>query len=92
MRELSIKMGELGQKVGISGILIEGESLEGKRVVVSYDGGRSRTRQSKKTKNSRGNIPYYTKWREPKIIVIHVLDDQGVIRTKKRQYPFIMGR
>ena len=90
MRELSLSMGELGQKIGIEGILLPEESLKGKRVVASYDGGRSRTRQSKKTTNSRGNTQYHTKWREPKIIVIHVLDEQGELERKK-VIPFYYG-
>ena len=90
MRELSLSMGELGQKVGIEGLILEGENLKGKRVVVSYDGGRSRTRQSKKKRNAKGNIQYHTKWREPKIIVIHVLDEQGEL-ARKKVLPFYYG-
>lgn len=90
MRSLSLSMGQKGEKIGVKGILQEGENLKGKRVAVSYDGGRSRTRQSKKQKNAKGNIQYHTKWREPKIIVIHVLDENGELERKK-VLPFYYG-
>ena len=52
--------------------------LAGKRVRLSVDGGRVRTRVKKKgrkTKKKRHN--FKTKWREPRIIVIDILSEDG---------------
>ena len=52
--------------------------LAGKRVRLSVDGGRVRTRITKKgrkTKKNRHN--FKTKWREPRIIVIDILSEDG---------------
>lgn len=58
-------------------ILEKDESLEGKRVVVSVDGGRTRTREYDGKVNENGNKKYNTFWREPKLFVIDVLDEDG---------------
>lgn len=57
----------------------QGESLAGKRVLISSDGGRYRERVNKK-----GRVPrtlkrrgFTTDWREPKLLTIAVLDDDG---------------
>lgn len=55
-----------------------GESVAGRRIVVSVDGGRLRVRRNKrgpKTKKRRHR--YYTNWREPKLLIIYVIDDEG---------------
>ena len=69
--------------------LAKGERLAGKRVVISIDGGRTLCRfwleKSKKDGsikanlqvNKAGNLIYKTKWKEPKLFVITVLDDNG---------------
>ena len=90
MRKLGIEMGRLGHTVGIQGILQEEESLENKRVVISFDGGRSRTREENGRKNKRGNAKYNTPWREPKIIVIQVINEKGELERKK-SIPFYYG-
>ncbi len=53
------------------------ETLAGKRVVISTDGGRSRTRLYSGEVNEMGHPTYQTPWREPKLFVIDVLNDQG---------------
>ena len=56
------------------------DELAGKRVAVSVDGGRARTRVAKKgRKTAKGRHRYDTPWREPKIVVIYVLDKTGRI-------------
>ncbi len=90
LRELGIKMGELGHQVGVKGLLEEGESLKDKRVVISTDGGRSRMRESNGKQNQKGNARFDTPWREPKIIVIQVLTDQGELE-RKISIPFYYG-
>lgn len=56
-----------------------GESLEGKRVVIGIDGGRTRMREYGGKKNAKGNATFDTPWKEPKMFVIDVLDDEGNI-------------
>ena len=58
-------------------MLETGESLKGKRVVLSIDGGRTRTREYKEARNVNGNLTYETKWMEPKLFVIDVLNNDG---------------
>jgi len=54
------------------------EEFKGKRVVVSTDGGRVRTRRNKKgNKTKKGRTRYHTDWREPKLILIYVVNDKG---------------
>jgi hypothetical protein len=63
----------------LEGMGIEG-SLAGKRVVISVDGGRIRIRKIKRGKKTKkGRSRYRTDWREPKLLVIYVVDDRGRI-------------
>jgi hypothetical protein len=53
-------------------------SLAGKRVVISTDGGRLRVRRNKRgQKTKKGRSRYHTDWREPKLLVIYVVDEKG---------------
>lgn len=55
-----------------------GEAVTGCRVVISVDGGRLRVRRNKRgPKTKKGRHRYYTNWREPKLLIIYVLDDNG---------------
>jgi len=55
-------------------------SLAGKRVVISTDGGRLRVRKDKRGKKTKkGRSRYRTDWREPKLLVIYVVDEKGRI-------------
>jgi hypothetical protein len=61
----------------LEGMGIEG-SLAGKRVVISTDGGRLRVRKNKRGKKTKkGRSRYRTDWREPKLLVIYVVDEKG---------------
>jgi hypothetical protein len=63
----------------VDGMGIEG-SLAGKRVVISVDGGRLRVRKNKRGKKTKkGRSRYSTDWREPKLLVIYVVDETGRI-------------
>jgi hypothetical protein len=63
----------------LDGMGIEG-SLAGKRVVISTDGGRLRVRRNKRGKRTKkGRTRYHTDWREPKLLVIYVVDERGRI-------------
>ena len=68
-------------------LLEQGESLTDKRVAISIDGGRSRTRVYNGDKNQKGNAKFETPWREPKVFVIQVLDEQGK-PEKRLSLPF----
>ncbi len=65
------------QKMGHFGFEPQ-ESVAGRRVVVSCDGGRIRLREKKrgpKTKKGRNHIR--AAWREPKLFIIYVVDEKG---------------
>lgn len=63
----------------IEGMGIQG-SLSGKRVVISTDGGRLRVRRNKRgQRTKKGRLRYHTDWREPKLLVIYVVDEKGRI-------------
>jgi hypothetical protein len=52
--------------------------LAGKRVRVSLDGGRVRTRRRHRgRKTAQGRHGFSAPWREPRVLVIDILDDQG---------------
>lgn len=53
------------------------ESLSGKRVLISLDGGRTRCRQYTGEQNKSGNEKYSTDWNEPKMFVIAEIDEEG---------------
>jgi hypothetical protein len=54
------------------------DTVAGRRVVISSDGGRLRLRETKrgpKTKKGRGR--YTGAWREPKVLLVYVVDAEG---------------
>ena len=54
------------------------DSLEQRRVVVSSDGGRVRIRKNKRGRRTeKGRRRYHTHWKEPKLVIIYTVDDQG---------------
>lgn len=57
----------------------EGGLLAGQRVRVSVDGGRTRTRVTnpRARKGKNGRRKFTTAWREPRILTIDILDDDG---------------
>ena len=56
------------------------DNLAGKRVILSTDGGRLRTRQYRAEKNQAGtHHKYETPWKEPKLFVITMIDEHGKI-------------
>lgn len=56
----------------------EKEKEESTRVVVSTDGGRVRVRKRKRgPKGKKGRGRYHAEWREPKLIIILMVDDRG---------------
>lgn len=59
--------------------MVLNEQVAGRRVTVSTDGGRVRIRQKKKgPKRKKGKrAPYRTAWREPKLLIIYVINEKG---------------
>ena len=52
--------------------------IKGRKVIASIDGGRLRIRQDKKGKKTKkGRTRYKTDWREPKLLCIYFLDENG---------------
>jgi len=70
--------------------LSETDTLQGRRVVISTDGGRTRLREKKRgPKTTKGRSRYDGAWREPKLLIIYVVDAQG--KQDKSFPPFIDG-
>jgi len=68
----------------------EASPLKGKTVLVSTDGGRCRERCVKRgRRRANGHHRYNTPWREPKEIVIYVLDNEG--RPDRKWRPIYDG-
>src|SRR4051812_24082357 len=60
-----------------------GETVAGRRVVLSTDGGRIRIRTTKRgPKTAKGRNRYRTDWREPKLLIIYVVDEKGQMDRK----------
>jgi soluble cytochrome b562 len=60
-----------------------GETVTGRRVVLSTDGGRIRIRTTKRgPKTAKGRNRYRTDWREPKLLIIYVVDEKGQMDRK----------
>ena len=52
--------------------------IQGRKIVTSIDGGRLRIRQDKKgPKTNKNRARYKTDWREPKLLCIYFLDENG---------------
>ncbi|MGB0388442.1 MAG: hypothetical protein ACPGWR_26790 [Ardenticatenaceae bacterium] len=73
-----------------AGKCFQKHSLAGMRVVISVDGGRIRirvpiTRGRRRKSGRRGYLP---SWKEPKLLVIYVLDEQGR-KVSQTNMPFV---
>jgi hypothetical protein len=72
-----------GQKAEPVVEALQAEDLKHRKVVLSSDGGRLRIRTTKKgcrTKKKRSR--YRTDWREPKLLIIYVVNEDGRIDNK----------
>lgn len=63
------------------GRLAAGTAFAGKRIVVAIDGGRARLREARRKgkRTKKGRRRFDTPWREPKLVTIYELDEQGRI-------------
>jgi hypothetical protein len=57
--------------------MFPGESLKGRVVVITTDGGRLRIRKDRKAKTTKGRKRYSTHWREPKLLMIYTVKQHG---------------
>lgn len=86
IRRLCGMLGEFGLDNRGVASLEAGESVAGKTVVIGTDGGRLRLRQKKRGRKAAGlkRQGYNTPWREPRLLTIYVLDDQGRVEKSCR--------
>jgi hypothetical protein len=87
IREIALRVGGLQKQVGAKSICGDTESFAGKRVVISADGGRSRTREYTGKVTIRGNPKFETNWKEPKVFVLQVVNDKGELE-KTTELPY----
>jgi len=85
IRSLSLSLGANCIKDRSQIQLQEGETLSGKRVLISVDGGRTRMREYLEKKEDKRKQKYDTPWREPKLFVITTVDENG--KTNKERLP-----
>jgi hypothetical protein len=73
------------------------ETVTGKRVIISVDGGRTRLREDNPDKKPSPSYQgkrakFDTPWREPKLFVIHILDNDGsIIKTELPIYDAVIN-
>lgn len=78
VRAISTKLAARCKEFGEVKLLMgKHENLRGKRIVIGVDGGRTRTRTYKEEVNINGNLKYDGNWKEPKLFVIDVLNQDG---------------
>jgi hypothetical protein len=86
VRLLALKLGEQGLKARdalLRSVLVNPpaeSTVRGLRLVVSTDGGKLKTRYGGKRgrRNAKtGRRRYHTEWVEPRVLAIHVIDDDG---------------
>jgi len=88
------EIGERAQHIRSSIMITAGETLAGKRVLISLDGGRIRSREWKtgRPKKEQKQVGFTTPWREPKLLVIAEIDEHGKKKNgAKPLYEATMG-
>jgi hypothetical protein len=90
MRRVMREMGRRARLVAqAQGVAVD-ESVAGRQVVIAIDGGRMRIRHPKRGRRRKsGRHRYDTPWKEPKLLIIYVVDDKGC--QDKRFSPWIDG-
>jgi len=92
IRKLTYRYAERARVVQQAGLipLNEEDNLKGRRVVISTDGGRVRLREKKRgPRTAKGRTRYHGAWREPKLLIIYVVDENG--KQEKSFKPIIDG-
>lgn len=86
VRDLTNHLANYCQDYGEDQLMLDAqETLARKRVVISLDGGRTRTRTYNGKSNQAGNATYDTSWNEPKLFVIDILAEDG--QLDRRELP-----
>lgn len=84
--QLAIEKRDEALRAAMENPLPRESMVAGRRIRVSVDGGRARTRvtyrKAKKQKN--GRRPFALEWREPRVITVDVLDDEGEMDRRWR--------
>jgi len=94
VRRIALALGKRSVKYRVIMNLAKGENLAGKRVIISVDGGRTRTRLLKKgtDKEVVKHAKFDTPWKEPKLLVIQELGADGELNKKSFPiYDTVMG-
>jgi hypothetical protein len=90
IRNITVRFAARSKAVQQSESYEFGETVDGRRVVISTDGGRIRIRKNKRgPKTKKGRNRYSTDWREPKLLIIYVVNNEG--RMERKFSPFIDG-
>ena len=80
----------LAQENDVSLVNDDAETVKGRKVVVSADGGRVRIRTDKRgPKSKKGRSRYKTDWKEPKLLIIYITNEEG--KQDKKFSPYIDG-
>ncbi len=88
IRELAYRLARRARAMQQQGFADYEMKLSGKRVVVSTDGGRLRVRKNKPgRKTAKGRTRFRTDWREPKVLIIYVVGEDG--QKERNIAPFI---
>jgi hypothetical protein len=78
IRSMAYRFAARARAAQRAGSLNWGETVAGRRVILSTDGGRIRIRTTKRgPKTAKGRHRYRTDWREPKLLIIYVVDEEG---------------
>ena len=78
VRTLSYGYAQRARRMQQLGQMEFDSTASGRRVVISCDGGRVRLREPKRgRKSQKGRDRYKGAWREPKLIIIYVVDAEG---------------
>lgn len=76
LRNATMELARQCAQKEVSLCLAKGESLAGKHVLISIDGGRTRTRiYPDESAGKKAGCTYHTPWCEPKVFVIQALDE-----------------
>jgi hypothetical protein len=84
----ALELRDASISAAIEAELPEQSSLAGKRVRISLDGGRTRTRRTRYGRGIRpgknGRRPFVREWIEPRVLTIDLLDEQGEVDRSQR--------
>jgi hypothetical protein len=80
LRKVTAGMGRMLRRLTQEGNLTVSGTVEGHRSVVTMDGGRVRLRERRKGKTKKGRKRFAPRWREPRLFLIYVVDEDGRLR------------